>query len=190
VSDEQVYHTDGSGFISFNSLEEMLEWQAARHEEAMARLTAEQKAMCTRPDEIYWFRLWPEPHQDIAIFGHFLSHADYTATIEEKIRQEPEDAEEWRMEIAMRAEKQHNGYLFGEAYSMVAPEGELGSTHVAQVIGITETMFAQAQMCGWSLDMLARTFPDTYRTIARRWNEMAAEQAAIVEKNEGGDTHE
>ena len=42
-----------------------------------------------------------------------------------------------------------NGFRFGRAYSVVEPEGELGDTHVCDMVPITEEEFNQSKGLHW-----------------------------------------
>lgn len=56
-----------------------------------------------------------------------------------------------------RFEGRHErGYLFGPCYSVVEPEGELGSTHVSQVVWIDPPEFHAFRNGGWLSQNLSR----------------------------------
>jgi hypothetical protein len=92
----------------------------------------------------YWMRMW----EDLIIFGRI-------STTEEL------DAEERRLgateeEIAYEHEAMDysysRGFRFGRAYSIVEPTGELGDTHISQMVPITKEEFEDAKRLNWDAD--------------------------------------
>lgn len=66
--------------------------------------------------------------------------------------QHAEVAEESLWTLRSTVESHGRGYRFGTAYSVVTPEGELGSTHVHDLWPISAGEFAEAREDDWSLE--------------------------------------
>lgn len=120
-----------SQFQSFDSMEEMLEFMAKAEAEANQMLLDEQRGIGYGD---YWCR--PVPEQGVFVFGRVMP---------EEEAYDGEDAGS----IAMLRDSYSRGYRFGTAYSILGPEGELGSTHIANMWPITEEDFNDAAAQRW-----------------------------------------
>ena len=107
-------------------------------EAAKKRATAKQNAISYGD---YWLRAY----EDILIFGHITPEKDLWAAEVELGASE----EEIEGERAMMAASYADGFRFGRAYSIVCPEGELGDTHVCDMIPITEEEFEESKDLHW-----------------------------------------
>lgn len=158
-----------SGFKSFGSMEEMFDYMAQATEVANANLSDEQRALTWGS---YWFR----PYEGIVIFGWVFPQ-------DELERQErasyghtpldPEEEAEFAYAMEHTRENHERGYLFGKAYSVWEPSGELGDTHRASAWPITAEQFTAAQEAGWDHEHL----------LVRGWLEPL--WRSIVEGREG-----
>jgi hypothetical protein len=83
------------------------------------------------------------------IFGRTFSRDELIADVKRAFAKYGGDDEELAGEIAMYDDVRERGYLTGNAYSVACPEGELGDTHVSQIIPISEAMFESARASGW-----------------------------------------
>lgn len=85
----------------------------------------------------YWVRFYqPTEGKPLVIFGHV-----FTA------EQAAEDEDEVVIETLKR--QHERGFMYSEAFSVVAPGGELGSTHRASLWPISVRLFADAQKVIW-----------------------------------------
>ena len=137
-------------FMAFESFEDMQRFMAEREREANEDLTpARIQLRDAIGERCYWIRLdWEVP-----IFGEAWS-LEETFTSERRCFGETLNAEEQaELEYTTErmAESRARGYLFGKAYSVYEPAGELGSTHVAEVVPIPKMMFLLAKANGWTI---------------------------------------
>lgn len=135
-------------FIPFNSLEEAQAMMQRAEAAANAKLQEGQIAL--RDDtahERYWMHLTPYGFIE---YGHCWSEKLLREKTEAAYANDPGEnyAEE---EIASSLEARKRGYLFGTAHATFNVKGDLGSTHVSQVIPISEDMFNCAREAGWNL---------------------------------------
>lgn len=131
-------------FIPFDDFDEMIAALKRGTDRANQLATPEQKAI-TYGD--YWMREWDTGYGEvIQIFGYILTEEEiYSDPVYDGI--DPEEIA-WEKEN-MRANYE-NGYRFGRAYSVVCPEGELGDTHVYDMIKIDKETFEAAKENGWN----------------------------------------
>ena len=136
-------------FESFDSVEDMFAAMQANEEAANATLAPEQQALTWGSHFVNFI-----PAQEIVVFG-------YCFTKEEAFQSEydaspPEEREAgWPQETVNHlASSLARGYLFGRCYSVIEPEGELGSTHKSQAWPIAPGLFQLAQRVGWRIDRL------------------------------------
>jgi hypothetical protein len=92
--------------------------------------------------------------EGILIFGQVEKEAPVPPDLEVLASLPPEDAEdlmiEFQGEVEMYEELHKGGYLFGTCYSVMCPDGEMGSTHVLNVtVKIDKAMFDRAKANGW-----------------------------------------
>ena len=100
----------------------------------------------------YWMS--PRPDYGLVIFGETF---DLEAFLVENIAAwGPHEAQQ---EHEMLKESLRRGYMFGKAYSVACPRGELGSTHVTRAMKISTGLFEKARSNGWELSR------DSYKII-------------------------
>lgn len=130
-------------FIGYGSIDEVMDEMMKAEEKANAALLPCQLRMRDQRDtEVFWFR----PEDDFEIYGHAwtdaMCHASSIAagcTPDEAAR-----------ETTSIIEARQRGYLFGKAFSVITPEGEIGSTHVVNAVPITKVVFELARFNEWS----------------------------------------
>jgi hypothetical protein len=128
---------------SFDSFDEAQAFMAAQREAAIARMAPWQKAI-KRGD--HWMRLVEEPIGLIAIFGHVLSDTE----LEQGEKQAGVSQAEWEYTKRQLDASLANGYLYSMCFSIIEPDGELGSVHASGVFPITHDEFAKAMRRGWT----------------------------------------
>lgn len=109
----------------------------------------------------WWMRL----DHSFLIVGH-VPTIDQTIAAErayfpkDKADWNEEQTEEYESIIAGMYERWGRGYRFGRAYSEVEPRGELGDTHIVEMIEITEAEFDVAQRCGFVMSRIVAVAQD------------------------------
>lgn len=123
-------------FQSFDSFDAMMDAMAEAEQAANDKLFAAQIAL---RDDIeqprYWYR-WAD-EIDLHIFGEAYSR--------EQQHESDEATERW-VDVRKR------GYLYGKAFSVYEPDGELGDTHAATVLPITKAQFELARTQEWKVE--------------------------------------
>jgi hypothetical protein len=151
---------------SFDSFEEMRRVMGEREDSANASLLPIQVDLRDDVDNTrYWVR--PYPEGGFLIFGEawsFKEYCDVSASyVDDVPTTTPEgihpSGDDWASyheslsesvyEIRTSVESRQRGYLRGQAYSVVEPKGEGGSTHVASVMPISKEAFEEARSSGW-----------------------------------------
>lgn len=92
--------------------------------------------------------------EGILIFGQVAKEAPVPPDPDVLASLHSADAEdlmqEFQNEVEMYEELNKGGYLFGTCYSVMCPEGEMGSTHVLNVtVKIDKATFDRAKANGW-----------------------------------------
>jgi hypothetical protein len=127
----------------FDSMDEMMATMAAAEDSANAGLFPGQiRARDDVLNTIHWAQVVSD--WDIVIFG-------VTPPIAVIAERDP------GFDIADNRER---GYLTGTAYSNVEPDGEIGDTHVSQIVPIDAEVFVLAQAAGWPSFTEVRSNPD------------------------------
>lgn len=138
-------------FMSFDSLDDQIEFMRRQEEEANKHIHPKQKAVgygdC-------WIRFWLMPGTNtwVAIFGKAIDPGYYANKIEHAT--DEEDKAEWEYEQEVIADAWTRGYVYGWAYSVIEPEGEPGSTHMVNLWPIPEVLFDMAGVVHWVTDDL------------------------------------
>jgi hypothetical protein len=143
---------------SFDSFEEMERAMKEADEAAFARITPTQ-AEIRQGDA--WMR--PAPDYGCVIFGRV--HTD------DEIRQsygevDDEEAALLEDELAYHVAQLDRGYMFGRAWSVIEPDGELGSTHQSTAWPITDEQLQEARDACWDHKSLP-WFSDLLRAAMR-----------------------
>jgi len=152
---KMIEHTDigGGVHVSTGPFEELMQDQSRREKEANAQLMPEQIAMRDSIDaHQYWIHL--RPGLEFPIFGDAWSlkvQAENDRQFYPSVMTKEEKAE-YKDSRDAYADSRQRGYIFGRAYSVVEPRGELGSTHVAEMWPISEAAFDEATAANWQPD--------------------------------------
>jgi hypothetical protein len=170
---------------AYDSFEEMQQAQAEAHEQATALTTQAQRALL-KGQGFFWFQWVPE--YDMSVWGERWSVSKYATYLELKAQEaelkgDPEDAAAWRDTIESDVENLARGYLSGKAWSLACDYGELGDTHVMQVVEIPSETFELARAHHWDIKALLRD-PDTRAaaiTVTDAWNAMIVDRADLIE---------
>ncbi len=93
-------------------------------------------------NEVFWFG----PEDDFEVYGHGWTRPMCLASSLDAGCTAAEAASETESVMEART----RGYLFGRAYSVIMPLGEIGSVHVAKVVPITKALFELARMNDWN----------------------------------------
>lgn len=137
----------------YDSLEDAFEDMRKATEWANAHLAEAQRQVTWGS---HWVRFYDIPGR-ILIFGKVDTLAEVRRG-EESTVQPGEDPAEVKAEIeySLRslAERHENGYLYGQAYSIITPDGEYGDTHRANLWPIPAATFEAARSAGWQMDAL------------------------------------
>lgn len=120
-------------FRKYENLDDMFQDMRRAEEEANAHLHPSQSKIGYGD---HWMRTVPEA--DVIVFGRIYGRE------EEMIGEDRESQ-------AMMDTSYARGYRFGRAFSVICPEGELGSTHIANMIPISEDDFHIAGTLNWKI---------------------------------------
>jgi hypothetical protein len=127
-------------FESFASLEEAMAVMREREAQANAAARPEQLA-------IGYGDYWLSAFDDFLIFGRVSTLQE----LDDEKRRLGAGAEERKSEQEMIEGAHARGYRFGTAYSIVEPDGELGSTHLSRMVPISKDMFLGARLHHWDV---------------------------------------
>lgn len=130
----------------FDNTDDMFAAISRGVEQAKARATPAQNAI-TYGD--YWMRAW----EDILIFGYIYTREEMDAA-EVKLGATQEELE---YEHQVYDRSYADGFRFGRAYSVIEPDGELGDTHVSDMVKITKEEFESAKSLNWDFEQVVDT---------------------------------
>lgn len=145
-------------FRQFDSFEQACEFMENAAKEANQMLASRQK-------EITWGSYWVrfEPTEQLIIFGHVYTMRELV----DGERKAGADEDEL-FTIMQTVKNAHDrGFLFGDAYSVWCPEGELGDTHRSTVWPITEEQFKEAKTYQW----IPAAMPGVHSWLRRAYDE-------------------
>lgn len=158
----------GPHVTSYDSYEEMMQDQERNEEAANAAVLEKQREITWGS---YFLRLYGQGQGQIHIFGYV-----YTP---EEIKELEIDAGASIQEVEYYLVVRHNaharGYRWGNCYSVVTPEGEVGSTHISTSWPITKDEFEAAKNQSWTLPI------DLYFRVSEEIREAAIKKR----KNDG-----
>lgn len=148
--------------------------QAAKHmQEAEAAANAS-----SHPDQHaitygnHWFAWYDE--MQLAVFGEVFTQDEYLRRETAAGASAAEAKRSWKGVV----DDHERGYRFGIAYSLVEPEGELGTTHVASMVPIDANQFLGAQEAEWDFARAMEVRDLWAVNIIRRAHRMQAELRA------------
>lgn len=133
------------GFKEFDNVEDMFDYIDKGVTAAREAMTPEQAAI-TYGD--YWMRV----DAPVLIFGHIYTKEEFDKAELDAGASE----EELEYEHKIYENSYNNGFRFGWAYSAWEPAGELGDTHVLNMIKITKEQFEEAKRYQWEAGGISR----------------------------------
>jgi hypothetical protein len=140
--------------IGFDSWEAAQSFMAEAEERANSELLPEQKTIGYGD---YWFQ---KAYGDF-IFGRIWTQVEHEMSYSDlHISDGPEAAESCK-EMDLNAHER--GYRFGKAHSVMCPEGELGSTHIANMTPMSKEIFDAMRALKWHVETL---------TTSKLWKEL------------------
>jgi hypothetical protein len=158
---------------SFDSLEAMTN--------RMQQLTtAANQTLAQQQRDVGWGDYWVQfdGESQLIIFGYCMTQAE----VEQAERDAGSEPDELVYMMDSMEESHTRGYLFGRAYSIVEPQGELGSTHRANVWPIDSELFDAASDAGWDLDkMPGENLDQLYQVFQKFWDHVVAVQRQNAE---------
>lgn len=153
----------GIKIIGFNSLEEILAYQAEKEAEVQAMpLLPEQEAI-TWGD--YAVQVVGDEQESLMIYGHIYTEDEYVRLGIEA----GGNSDEMAYELAHLHETYARGYRYGEWYSTAAPKGDLGDVHISAMWPISKSIYLAAQAEGWpfSVEIARKMVNEVRASIAR-----------------------
>lgn len=166
-----VEHLGGGNYIASGSMEDLWALEVANQAAALAKLTTEQRELLDGR-AFCWFR-WQAAY-NLAIFGECKSVADQQA--ETRATYGDEDDFDY-------AEGRRRGFAFGTAYSVGEARGELGDTHLLDLVPVSRGTFEAARTAGWDMNALFQQDLDAYLECSHAWNRMVL----AIQKKENAD---
>lgn len=158
---------------SFASFDQAIEYMQINEQEANAHLAPEQAALTWGSHFASFI-----PRDRLVIFGYCMTLDEATADEADAMRRtgdDPDSQEEAAQELeytrGMLAGAHLRGYLFGRAWSVVEPAGELGSTHRGNAWPISADLFHAAEAAGWEV---ARMTADAVQELDAVYQAMRA----------------
>lgn len=125
----------GISIQGFDSMEEMLAYQAEQEAVAISESLDEQW-------RITWGSYVFRQIEGLSIWGHIMTPAEI-------LGEHPD--EEAIAELEQLQDAHARGYRYGKYYSTVEPAGEYGSAHVVSLWPIGQQAFERARLVGWEL---------------------------------------
>lgn len=138
-------------------LAELMAHMRRREDAANLATRPEQRALIAATETVYWMRFVST--YNVSIFGESWSLREaiekerkfYTLD-EAGMPADPDGRLELMSISAGLRERRERGFLFGRCYSVLEPEGEIGDTHVSQVMPISRETFEEFRANGWRVD--------------------------------------
>lgn len=132
---------------SYDSFEEMQEALARADDAAFEAITPTQAAMERGT-------AWMRPHEEgIVIFGKSWTEQDHRSALDD-IDVDDDEGPSIEDEVRHYDQQWDRGYMFGNAWSPLCPEGELGLTHKSVAWPITDEQLEQAREADWDFRVL------------------------------------
>jgi hypothetical protein len=156
------------------SLDEMFDEMERAEQVANSLTTPRQKRHLAAAFEnpTRWFRV----ADDLLIVG------ETTPVAAQAAREVECGATDLDYEYARFAEQHARGYIYGTAYSVIVPDGELGSTHVSQVVWCDPDVFDVLKQYGWSLAQFRNEAPEEQRVALAMTMQANAADTFMPEK--------
>jgi hypothetical protein len=133
-------------FRGYDSLDDMFADIKANQDAASAKMHPSQQAIGYGD---HWVRFYNIKDR-LIIFGYIPTKAEnWTACLKAG-----GDMDEAVYEARATAASMENNMLFGWAYSIIEPAGELGATHRYSMWPCPVALFESAKAVGWNIDLL------------------------------------
>jgi hypothetical protein len=180
IREENIGH-GGARFVGFDTMDEAFEYMKKHEDAANAQLFPQQKGMIgCKHDQ--WYVNIRFPWQEAMIFGEgwSLDHADknelkcYGVTTVDELSKEDQEAYLWSQQSLK--DSRERGYIFGNAFSVICPEGELGSTHVYDIWPISREAFEEGKEQNWRPVLDREHSPNLRRQVELMAAEIIAAQ--------------
>jgi len=148
----------GTYFTQYDNLEEALEDMGKAEDAANRRLFPEQRAMIGCQDDQYFINIAVNIQKLFIVGEAWSSETANKNELECYAKDEhgnlsDEGEAEFHHSCAMLRSSRRRGYIFGRAFSVIEPRGELGSTHVANMWPISKAAFEEAKNQNWQPDL-------------------------------------
>lgn len=149
-------HSPRAHIVGFESMEEIMSYMAEAEETAIAQTLPEQW-------DITWGDYVIRRQDDVAIFGVVFTEDELSFGTEAS----PEEIEE---ELRGLRSAYGRGYRYGRWFSIVEPNGELGSAHVCSLWKISQDDFELARGKGWVIwsDLANRMYHEISGSVVRK----------------------
>jgi len=128
---------------SFDTAESLLEYVQNIRARAQESLKDSRYQPTDFPHGTYFFNWAAYESRGILVFG-YVKEPDPPSDSEGE-----EAREDYEAEVEYDRDNRSAGYVFGRAFSVVMPEGELGSVHVTRIVPISQEVFELARANGW-----------------------------------------
>lgn len=168
---------------AFDSFEEMQAAMSEAHDQWTALTTVTQTGLLLGQG-FFWFQWIPE--YELSAWGERWSVEKYAEYLQSRADQtdDPDTKQEWLDTIESDREGLARGYVFSKAYSEACDYGELGDTHVSQMVEVSREAFEWARLYHWDIKAMLRDLKS--RPVAVKvtddWNVMITERADLIEK--------
>jgi hypothetical protein len=150
---------------SFDSIEEAFAFMQRAEQRANAHLAPEQQALT-------WGSHWIRVYDSLLIVGYCMTEEEMRHDEQEAMGDDiktPEGQAEFDQNMTRMAESHERGYLFGWAFSVVEPTGELGSSHRGAVWPISEGLFEKLQAKAWDRSQLDTEAKEELKQAYMAW---------------------
>jgi hypothetical protein len=127
---------------SFDTVESLLEYVQNIRARAQESLKDSRYQSTDFPNGTYFFNWAAYESHGILVFGCVM----------EPQPPDPEDEEareDYEAEVEYDRDNRSVGYVFGRFFSIVVPNGELGSVHVTRLVPVSKDIFERARANGW-----------------------------------------
>lgn len=162
---------------SFDSWEDMQEAMQEAHDQWTVLTTEGQKVL--QDGQAHWWFQWENDYK-IAIWGERWSLEHYAEYLRGRAAEQtdPESAQKWLDDIENDKVALARGYIFGMAYSEIEPTGELGSTHVSQMVEVPRETWELARSYDWDIKAMLDDPVSRSRalSVTSTWNAMIVER--------------
>lgn len=136
--------------FGFDNITEAFAQMRAMEEEANARVVPRQR-------QIDWGSYFIRPQESLGLI--VFAYCETEEEIVAGERRYGASLDEASRTLETLQDSHERGYRYGRHYSLIEPEGELGSTHIVKCWPITEEQFHQAKELGWDARLILEQHP-------------------------------